>query len=79
MKPNINSVKVHPQLSNNRHPVDGELVRGKQVLILHHTSHNLPVFVSLDSLWSGMHNGKFKVKQYKTFQGNLIMWEYQVH
>jgi len=28
MKPNIISVKVHPQLSNNRHPVDGELVRG---------------------------------------------------
>jgi hypothetical protein len=23
MKPNINSVKVHPQLSNNGHPVDG--------------------------------------------------------
>jgi hypothetical protein len=23
VKPNINSVKVHPQLSNNRHPVDG--------------------------------------------------------
>jgi len=28
MKANINSVKVPPQLSNNRHPVDGELVRG---------------------------------------------------
>jgi hypothetical protein len=24
--PNINSVEVHPQLSNNRHPVDGVLV-----------------------------------------------------
>jgi hypothetical protein len=23
VKPNINSVEVHPQLSNNRHPVDG--------------------------------------------------------
>ncbi len=23
MKPNINSVEVHPQLSNNGHPVDG--------------------------------------------------------
>jgi hypothetical protein len=22
MKPNINSVEVHPQLSNNRHPMD---------------------------------------------------------
>jgi hypothetical protein len=26
VKPNINSVGVHPQLSNNRHPVDGALV-----------------------------------------------------
>jgi hypothetical protein len=26
MKPNINSVKVLPQLSNNRHTVDGEVV-----------------------------------------------------
>jgi hypothetical protein len=26
MKPNIDSVDVHPQLSNNRHPVDGALV-----------------------------------------------------
>jgi len=26
VKPNINSVKVHPQLCNNRHPVDGVLV-----------------------------------------------------
>ncbi len=25
VKPNINSVKVHPQLSNNGHPVDGAL------------------------------------------------------
>jgi hypothetical protein len=26
MKPNINSVEVHLQLSNNGHPVDGALV-----------------------------------------------------
>ncbi len=26
MKPNINSVEVHPQLSNTGHPVDGALV-----------------------------------------------------
>jgi hypothetical protein len=26
LKPNINSVEVHPQLSNNGHPVDGVLV-----------------------------------------------------
>jgi hypothetical protein len=26
VKPNINSVKVHPQLSNKKHPVDGALM-----------------------------------------------------
>jgi hypothetical protein len=26
VKPNINSVEVHPQPSNNRHPLDGVLV-----------------------------------------------------
>jgi hypothetical protein len=26
VKPNINSVEVHPQLNNNRHPVDDVLV-----------------------------------------------------
>ncbi len=26
MKPNINSAEVHPQLSDNGHPVDGALV-----------------------------------------------------
>jgi hypothetical protein len=26
VKPNINSVEVHPQLSNSKHPVDGVLV-----------------------------------------------------
>ncbi len=26
VKPNNNSVEVHPQLSNNGHPVDGALV-----------------------------------------------------
>jgi hypothetical protein len=26
VKPNINSIEVHPQLSNNGHPVDGPLV-----------------------------------------------------
>jgi hypothetical protein len=26
VKPNINAVEVHPQLSNNGHPVDGALV-----------------------------------------------------
>ncbi len=28
VKPNINSAEVHPQLSNNGHPVDGVLVVG---------------------------------------------------
>jgi hypothetical protein len=28
VKPKINSVEVHPQLSNNRHPVDGWCVLG---------------------------------------------------
>jgi hypothetical protein len=26
VKPNINSLELNPQLSNNRHPVDGVLV-----------------------------------------------------
>jgi len=26
LKPNITSIEVHPQVSNNRHPVDGALV-----------------------------------------------------
>jgi len=26
VKPNINSAEIHPQLGNNRHPVDGALV-----------------------------------------------------
>jgi len=26
VKPNVNSVEVHPQVSNNRHPMDGALV-----------------------------------------------------
>jgi hypothetical protein len=29
VKPNIKSVQVHPQLSNNGHPVDGALVGGR--------------------------------------------------
>jgi hypothetical protein len=26
LKPNTNLIEVHPQLSNNKHPVDGALV-----------------------------------------------------
>jgi hypothetical protein len=28
VNPNINSVEVHPQLSNNRHPVDDDALVG---------------------------------------------------
>jgi hypothetical protein len=28
VKPNINSVEIHPQLNNNGHPMDGALVGG---------------------------------------------------
>jgi len=34
VKPNINSVEVHPQLSNNGHPMDGALM-GASSLWLH--------------------------------------------
>ncbi len=33
MKPNINSVEVHPQLSYNRHPVDGGMVGAGSLLL----------------------------------------------
>jgi hypothetical protein len=57
VKPNINSVEVHPQLSNNRHPVDGELVGcwftvalaySKAINVLHNglaTVYFIPIFV----------------------------------
>jgi len=32
VKPNLNSVEVHPQLSNNGHPVDGALVGAGSLL-----------------------------------------------
>jgi hypothetical protein len=42
MKPGSNSVEDHPQLSHNRHPVDGALVgAGSQkcgFLLIQHTS-----------------------------------------
>jgi hypothetical protein len=34
VKPNLNSVEVHPQLSNNGHPVDGALVGAAGSLLL---------------------------------------------
>jgi len=36
MKPNINSVEIHPQLSNNRHPVDGVLVGAGSLMFWDH-------------------------------------------
>jgi hypothetical protein len=36
MKPDMNSVEVHPQLSQNEHPVDGALV-GCWFTLAHHT------------------------------------------
>jgi len=33
VKPKINSVEVHPQLSNNRHPVDGWMVCAAGALV----------------------------------------------
>jgi hypothetical protein len=30
VKPNINSVEVHPQLSNNGYPVDGAVLGGSR-------------------------------------------------
>jgi hypothetical protein len=35
VKPNINSVEVHPQLTYNRHPVDGALVGAGSLLPAH--------------------------------------------
>jgi hypothetical protein len=32
VKPNINSVEVHPQLSNNGHPVDGASITNRHVM-----------------------------------------------
>jgi hypothetical protein len=45
MKPAINSVKVHPQLSHNRHPVDGELVG----MLVHSLSP--PILTSQNQSW----------------------------
>jgi hypothetical protein len=44
VKPNINSVEVHPQLRNNKHPVDGALV-GAEIRIFgfHCVAKNIDV------------------------------------
>ncbi len=46
MKPNINSVEVHPQLSNNKHPVDGVLV-GADVLEMVYPSYSPAALFSI--------------------------------
>jgi hypothetical protein len=43
VKPNINSVDVHPQLSTNGHPVDGALVGVGSVS---------PEYTSLGRVWN---------------------------
>jgi hypothetical protein len=40
VKPNINSVEVHPQLSNKGHLVNGALVRG---VLVHRRLSSLPL------------------------------------
>jgi hypothetical protein len=41
MKPNINGAEVHPQLSNNDHPVDGALVGAGSMWSSFITHYNL--------------------------------------
>jgi hypothetical protein len=36
VKPNINSIEVHPQLSNNEHPMDDVLVYVVSFIVAHH-------------------------------------------
>jgi hypothetical protein len=40
MKPNINSVELHPQLSNDGHPVDGALAGAGSLWPLLHAVQN---------------------------------------
>jgi hypothetical protein len=47
MKPNINSVKVRPYLSNNRRPVDGELVHDSLLWPLRLTLQKLQICCGL--------------------------------
>jgi len=49
VKPNINSVEVHPQLSNNGHPVDGAMVGAGSVWSAVQTSI-LTIIESVDRL-----------------------------
>jgi hypothetical protein len=39
VKPNINSVEIHPQLNNIEHPVDGVLVGAGSLQPYHGRSH----------------------------------------
>jgi hypothetical protein len=60
MKPNINWVEeVHPQLSNNGHPVDGVLV-GAGVLV--HCGHKCP------------NKHKTNIKNVAHWSGYVGMW-----
>jgi hypothetical protein len=55
VKLNINSVEVHPQLSNNGHPVDGSLwlnmVTSSIIVPFHCTKHMLLLHQASKALW----------------------------
>jgi hypothetical protein len=48
VKPNINSVEVHPQLSNNGHPVENEKIRVLKILML------WSLYLTFDNEWLWM-------------------------
>ncbi len=64
MKPNINSVEVHPQLTYNGHPVDGALVGASSLWPCKLKAFSGQVFTSVEQLllfdpgnWSGLGPG----------------------
>jgi hypothetical protein len=61
LKPNINSVEVHPQLSNSRHPVDGVLVgAGSSNLVKSLSNSNLYGVKKRYQLTTETHTGTHK-------------------
>jgi hypothetical protein len=55
VKPNINSVEVHPQLSNSRHPVDGAMVGvgwlWPSVILFDTSCHKVFMFISKEFIF----------------------------
>jgi hypothetical protein len=49
VKPHTNSIEVHPQLSNNKHPMDGALVGASSLWLFFASVFRKPVG-ALDSL-----------------------------